>query len=259
MTRGDTAHEGGEKAQSAHYDQIGVAYDAHYADPTSERYRELFVSRPLLGSLDLNGRQVLEAMCGSGSTASYLLSKGARLTGLDISANLISAFHARWPEARAVQGSILATGFAANTYDCVVVVGGFHHVQPLVQTALDEAFRILKPGGYLCFAEPHSGSLPDLIRRRWYKLDPLFERDEQALDLGVLEASNRGRFEFILKSFAGNLAYLLVFNSLVFRVPIGLKRFYAPILLRLESILRRVQGPRSSCFVICQWRKRAAR
>src|SRR6185503_10270686 len=165
------------------------------------------------GSLDLRGRDVLEAMCGSGSTAAYVLSKGAHLTGLDISAKLMSVFRARWPQARAVQGSILATGFAANSYDCIIVVGGFHHIQPLVQEAIDEAFRILRPGGYLCFAEPHSGSIPDLVRRYWYKFDPLFERAEEAIDLGALEAKNAGRFDFVFTRFAGNLAYLLVFNS----------------------------------------------
>jgi SAM-dependent methyltransferase len=258
MSEEDGAPRRGESGQGAHYDKIGVAYDAHYSDPTSERYRDLFVNGPLLENLELRDREVLEAMCGSGSTASYILSKGARLTGLDISANLISVFRTRWPQARAVQGSILATGLAPNSYDCIVVVGGLHHVQPLVQDAIDETFRILKPGGYLCFAEPHAGSLPDVLRRRWYKFDPLFEHDEKAIDLGVLEADNHRRFEFVSKRFAGNVAYMLVLNSLVFRVPIGLKRFYAPILLRLESVIGRVQGRRLSCFVLCQWRKRTA-
>jgi SAM-dependent methyltransferase len=258
MTEGADATRSGQSPQGTHYDEIGAAYDAHYSDPTSERYRELFINGPLLGNLDLQGRRVLEAMCGSGSTAAYLLAKGATLTGLDISEKLIAVFRARWPQARAIQGSILASGLAPNSYDLVVVVGGLHHVQPLVQEAIDEIFRVLVPGGYLCFAEPHSGSLPDVVRRRWYRLDPLFERAEQAIDVDALEAHNAERFELITRRFCGNVAYLFVFNSLVFRVPIRLKRFYAPILLTLEAMLARFQGRRLSCFVLCQWKKRAA-
>lgn len=257
MSKTDGTPTNVERTQGTHYDCIGATYDAHYSDRTSERYRDLFVNPPLIGTLDLRERNVLEAMCGSGSTASYALAKGARLTGLDISTELISAFRSRWPPALAVQGSILATGFVADSFDCVFVVGGLHHVQPFVQGAIDETFRILKPGGYLCFAEPHSGSLPDLVRRRWYKLDPLFESGEEAIDIELLEANNAERFDFVFKRYAGNVAYLLVFNSLVFRVPLGLKRFYAPILFRLESFLSRTLGRRLSCFVIWQWRKRS--
>jgi hypothetical protein len=49
---------------------------------------------------------------------------------------------------------------------------------------------------------------------------------------------------------------LLVFNSLVFRVPLARTRYYAPLFLKLEAVIARVQRPWSSCFVVGQWRKR---
>src|SRR5207245_11801184 len=84
-----------ERLQSAHYDEIAREYDRHYSDGTSERYREQFVNGPMTEGIDLNGRDVLEPMCGSGSTAQYLLSKGAHLSALDVSHALTQTFKSK--------------------------------------------------------------------------------------------------------------------------------------------------------------------
>ena len=245
-----------ERLQSAHYDEIAREYDRHYSDETSERFRERFLNNPLTGGIDLNGRDVLEAMCGSGSTAQYLLSKGARLCGLDISPALMETFKQKWPAATAVCASILDTGLPDASFDAVFVVGALHHVQPHLDAAIDEVYRLLRPGGYFCFAEPHAHSIPDTVRRFWYRFDRLFERNEEAIDIDDLKAKNAGRFDFITTRYSGNIAYLLVYNSMVFRVPVSWKRVYAPPLLAAEAAINRVLSRRISCFVVCQWRKK---
>src|SRR6266581_1635280 len=60
-------------------------------------------------------------------------------------------------------------------FDAVFITGGLHHVHPNVAGAMAEIHRILKPGGWLCFYEPHTGSMADLVRRLWYRVDHLFE------------------------------------------------------------------------------------
>lgn len=247
-----------ENLQSAHYDEIAREYDRHYSDETSERYRERFVNGPMTEGIDLNGRDVLEAMCGSGSTAQYLLSKGARLSGLDISPALMQKFKEHWPMATAIRGSILDTGLPDQSFDCIFVVGGLHHVQPHLDEAVDEIYRILRPGGYFCFAEPHARSFPDAVRRFWYKFDRLFEANEEAIDVDDIKAKNADRFDFIATRYSGNLAYLLVYNSMVFRIPLRWKRVYAPPLLAAEAAINRVLRRGISCFVVCQWRKKPA-
>ena len=245
-----------EAAQREHYERISRDYEAHYFDSWSERYRERFINAPMLDAVDLRGRRVLEAMCASGSTTAYLLKRGALVTGLDISPRQIESFNRRWPGASSIQSSILATGLPPESFDCVVIVGGLHHVQPHVQDAIDEVRRVLVPGGMFCFAEPHSDSALDLLRRRWYSVDPLFEQGERSLDISTLESRNAAQFEVVTRRYLGNLAYLLVFNSLVFRVPSWLKDLYARPLLGLEPLLGRIQGRRTACFVVSRWRKR---
>lgn len=245
-----------ERLQQEHYDRIASEYDRHYSDETSREYRRLFWNERMTVDLELSGRQVLEAMCGMGSVTDLLLRRGACVTGLDISEAMMAGFLSRWPEARAVTASLLDTRLPAESFDVVIVVGGLHHLQPHVDAAIDEIHRLLKPGGHFCFVEPHAHSLPDRIRRIWYRFDPLFERNEQAVDLKDLELKNGNRFEFVRAEFGGDLAYLFVLNSMVFRIPLGLKRFFARPLIAIERVLQPLHGPVFSCFVVAQWRKR---
>ncbi len=245
-----------EQRQKAHYDEISAEYELHYADENSKRYLTKFMFQPMTAGINLVGAEVLEAMCGSGSAVPFLLAAGANVTGMDISPEVIASFERKWPKAKGIAGSIFESGFEDNHFDCIVVIGGFHHLHPLIDRAMDELYRILKPGGYLCFMEPHAGSLPDMARRWWYKVDNLFEKNEEAIDLDNMQTKNRSRFDFVKTIYGGNVAYLLVFNSMVFRVPLALKKFYTPPFLFLEGLIGKIQGKKLSCFVLGQWRKK---
>lgn len=245
--------------QQAHYDNIAAAYEAHYSDEWSLAYRRRFIYEPMFAGLDLSGRKVLEAMCGSGQTTEYLLERGAEVTGLDISNEVIDAFRARWKDTHAVHAvkrSLLDSGLPSGSFDCVVVVGGLHHIHPNLNLAVREIHRVLKPGGHLCFMEPHAGSLPDLVRRVWYKFDRFFSDNEEAIDMRALQRDFRSQFELKRAHYLGNLAFLLVLNSLIFRIPTKAKRFYSPLLLKLEARIEKLQGRLTSCFVVAQWQKR---
>ncbi len=257
MTEIQEVPESNEARQRAHYDRIVEAYDAHYSDEWSLLYRRRFLYEPLLAGVELRGRKVLDAMCGSGQTAEYLLSQGAHTWGLDISPHVIEEFRTKLPGAIGVQGSILNTGFEDESFDAVFITGGLHHVHPRVPEAVTEIHRILKPGGWLCFFEPHTGSFADAARRFWYRHDRLFEENEAAIDLEDVMHGNAARFDFVTTRYSGGPAYLLVFNSMVFRVPLSWKARYARPLLWLERKLERVQGKRTSCFAMAQWRKKA--
>jgi len=245
-----------EILQKRHYERIHAQYEEHYDDPCSKKYRSRFIYTPLFKDIELSGKSILEAMCGSGQTTEYLLSKGGQITGLDISSEMIKSFEKRWPQCHAICRSFFDNGIRDSSLDCVVIIGGLHHLQPRVNDAVDEVYRILKPGGYFCFVEPHKGSLPDTIRRLWMKADPLFEKNESSIDLEVLKSKNSSHFEFIKTLYSGGIAYLLVINSMVFRIPLRIKPLYAPVAMALESIFGFPKGKKLSCFMICQWKKK---
>jgi SAM-dependent methyltransferase len=245
-----------DEMQKRLYNSIASQYALHYGDRWSQDFRRRFVNEPMLGGVELSGKEVLDAMCGSGETTEYLLSRGARVTGLDISEQEIHRFQECFPTCKACCQSILSTGFEGNSFDCVVVMGGLHHVHPNCSRAISEIHRVLKPGGLFCFHEPHAGSFPDMARKLWYKHDrKRFAENEAAIDLDALKQEFSTRFAFEKEEYGGNVAYLLVMNSLMLRIPHWMKRYYSSALMPLESAIRRIQGKRLSCIVICRWRK----
>jgi ubiquinone/menaquinone biosynthesis C-methylase UbiE len=245
-----------ESKQAEHFDRLARMYEGHYSDPTGQKYRNKFINEKLFDKIDLSGRDVLDAMCGSGQTTGYLMSRGARVTCLDISPQLIETLRRKWPGCTALSASILDTPFDDETFDCVAVVGGLHHVHPDVDGAVDEVYRILKPGGFFCFMEPHAGSLPDAARKLWYRWDPLFEANEASIDLEAMAVKNQNRFICSKNRYGGSIAYLLVLQSLVFRMPLFLKRLYAPPLMLLESAISPFLHKRLACFALARWQKR---
>ena len=244
-----------EIVQKEHYDSIAHKYNEHYGDTYSLAYRKKFINEPMLQSINISGRKVLDAMCGSGETTGYLVQANAAVTGLDISEEEIHKFRERWPQCTAQCGSIFSSGFEDNTYDCVVVVGGLHHLHPNISEAIDEIYRILKVDGYFCFMEPHKGSFPDRVRKYWYKRDKLFAENEASVDIRKIKLEYSSKFKLTKEYYGGNLAYLFVLNSLVFRIPVILKPFYAPMFFLLESVIGKFQRKWSSCFAICQFKK----
>lgn len=244
-----------ERQQQQHYDSIAAAYEVHYSDEWSVEYRRRFIYEPMFAGLDLAGKQVLDAMCGSGQTTSYLLTRGANVTGLDISTEVLDTFQARWRGAKAVKRSLLDSGLPDNTFDCVAVVGGLHHIHPNLKAAVGEIHRVLKPGGHFCFMEPHTGSFADTVRRIWYRFDRFFSDNEAAVDIALLQKDFDERFLLRRAEYLGNFAFLLVLNSLIFRIPPGSKKLFAPALMKLEPAVNKLQTKLTSCFVVAQWQK----
>jgi SAM-dependent methyltransferase len=245
-----------ERQQQQHYDEIAVDYEAHYSDEWSLEYRRRFIYEPMFAGLNLAGANVLDAMCGSGQTTEYLLARGANVTGLDISNEVIEQFQARWANATAVNRSLLDSGLPDSAFDCVVIVGGLHHIHPNVKRAVAELHRVLKPGGHLCFMEPHSGSLPDLVRRVWYRFDHFFSDNEASIDVKRLQREFQSDFQLKRVRHLGNVAFLLVLNSLIFRLPHRAKKLIAPFLMKVEPLINALQTKLTSCFVVTQWQKK---
>ncbi len=244
-----------ETLQREHFDSIMTQYESHYDDEWSQKFREEFINAYLFRELSLSGKNVLEALCGSGQTTPHLLSKGAMVTGVDISPEAIASFRSRWPTCDALCASILDSQLPDNSFDYVVVMGGLHHMHPHVNKTISEIYRVLKPGGYFCFCEPHKGSLPDLFRGWWYKHDRFFAENEASIDLEHLKHDFSSQFSPIREAYLGNIGYLFILNSLIFRLPLKLKSFYSPPLLWLERMITHLQGKMLSCYAVSQWQK----
>jgi 2-polyprenyl-3-methyl-5-hydroxy-6-metoxy-1,4-benzoquinol methylase len=100
------------------------------------------------------GMTVLEYGCGTGMFSRLLAESGIVLRAVDLSPDLIAEAQKDPDTNISFQvGDIESLAFPKESFDAVVGSSVLHHVN--VEKALTEAFRVLKPGKRLAFAEPN--------------------------------------------------------------------------------------------------------
>jgi ubiquinone/menaquinone biosynthesis C-methylase UbiE len=110
---------------------------------------------------DFKGKKVLDVGSGNGYVLSKYATEGAEVYGVDITPAGIDLCRKRF-EYLGLKGDFRvadaqALPFDDNTFDCVCSMGVLHHV-PNTQKAVDEIFRVLKPGGRLIVMFYHRNS-----------------------------------------------------------------------------------------------------
>ncbi len=101
------------------------------------------------------GAHALEIGCGTGLFTEMFAGTGAEITAVDISPDLLRFARERGlPESRVrfLEKSFTDCG-SEGPFDAVIGSSILHHLQ--LPDALERIFRLLKPGGVLCFAEPN--------------------------------------------------------------------------------------------------------
>lgn len=132
------------------YDKIAEQYD-EWSRPSSKLENEAeideFISHVKLGS------HILDAGCGSGIVARYLIDIGYQVTGIDISQKMLDLAKHRVPEATFVVGDMTALDFEDGSFDGIVSTFAVFHVPRAEHYRLFLDFhRILRKGGALLFS-----------------------------------------------------------------------------------------------------------
>ena len=120
---------------------------------------------------DVNGLSGVDIGCGEGHNTRLLAGRGARVAAIDISEVFIQ--YARQTEQRGPLGidyliaSAVELPFADATFDFATGFMSFMDI-PETERVLAEAYRVLKPNGFLqfsiehpCFSTPHRRNLRD--------------------------------------------------------------------------------------------------
>lgn len=244
--------------QRHHYERIHNDYERHYYDPTSMAFRNRFVYDVMFEGIDLNGKRVADLASGSGHNSLAVLERfpAASVTGFDISPSACRGYR-ELVGAQAHEIDLTAGTDPGMRFDAAIVVGGLHHCVSDLAGTFRTIGALLDRGGLLLMYEPNSECVLEALRRLWYRHDRYFDAaTEHALAHGEIAAiASADSFSPIACRYSGGPAYFLILNSLVFRIPLGLKRYLAPPLFLLEAAYNRL--PWKACFptFIARWRK----
>ena len=244
--------------QAQHYDRILDDYDRHYYDPYSLQYRERFILNPLLHNLHLHGKRVADLASGSGETSLYLAQRfrGIELHGFDVSPQACRRYEAR-VGAPSRQLDLTLGHYDGPLFDAAVIMGGLHHCAKHLPATLQTIRKMLAPGGALLMFEPNRDYMLEPVRQFWYGRDHYFDEDaEAALSHDELLAAADGAFTCERVQYFGGPAFFLIYNSLVLRVPHGLKARISPALMKAESLYERLPGRWAFASFLARWTRR---
>ncbi|NUO00835.1 MAG: class I SAM-dependent methyltransferase [Saprospiraceae bacterium] len=143
-----------EKILSA-YEQMAERYNALIDHKPHNAYYDRPNTLELIPQIE--GKSILDAACGPGKYAEILLSKGASITGFDISPTMVQLAKERNPDA----GDFFVHDLSMpchmledESFDVVLCALALHYVQDWTLT-IREFYRVLKPKGILVISIEH--------------------------------------------------------------------------------------------------------
>jgi SAM-dependent methyltransferase len=119
------------------------------------------------------GVHALELGCGTGLFTEFFAATGARITAIDLSDDLLAFARARSLDPSRVQFQLgrFEDLRGAEPFDAVVGSSVLHHLD--LHDAIENAIRLLKPGGRFSFAEPNMLN-PQVFLERQFSFLPIF-------------------------------------------------------------------------------------
>jgi ubiquinone/menaquinone biosynthesis C-methylase UbiE len=132
-----------EKIQQ-HYDTIADVYDNHY-DRRKGRCYHTHISNNVIKTLPKTGT-LLDLGCGTGLFVEKYLMYGGNAVGIDLSRKMIERAHRRCSSCNFAVSTAEKLPFADESFDAVSSLLVFTYLKD-PSAMLDEAYRVLKPGG----------------------------------------------------------------------------------------------------------------
>ena len=142
---------GGQPCGSSDVQDIEERYTKEYFDTLAARryeYEDWFMAE--FDAMDLQGKKVLEIGYGQGSDHLQLAKRGAILSGISLAPKdeEITRMHLELNgyHSDLITGDCENLPYEDNLFDMVYTFGAIHHT-PNMEKAVDEIYRVLKPGG----------------------------------------------------------------------------------------------------------------
>jgi len=148
---------------------------------------------------DINGKKILDIGCGTGRIIQDLLDKGADITGVDVSTEMLKIAEKKFPNSNFVEADIRELPFKDNTFDIVICTFVIVHLKQVeLEGAFDEVYRILKPGGSFILTNINQKKAPKLKVKN---IGEIVIKSYYHMPEHVIEALNNCRFSIETEDF----------------------------------------------------------
>lgn len=152
--------------ERAAHDRIASSYETFFAPITAN------AAIPLLDAVHASvGTRLLDIATGPGVIAAHAARRGASVTGIDISPQMVALAARISPNCTFLEADVASLPFEASSFDAVVCAFGIGHF-PSATIALRECGRVLTPDGRLAVAW---WDLPDRNRLQGVMLEAIQE------------------------------------------------------------------------------------
>ncbi len=135
------------------FDDWPERYEAWFDTPIGKLVREVEGEAvfDLLGTV--SGEHILDAGCGTGVFTTDIVINGAKVTGLDISHPMLRAAARKMPREgfSPVEGDMRRLPFKDGIFTRAVSITALEFIED-ARTAVEELFRVTRPGGYILVA-----------------------------------------------------------------------------------------------------------
>ena len=163
--RGLLARYDSDLAQPLDVPEYGLAEGYRLWSQSYDAPLRLFpVEEPAVHALlsDLPPGRVLDAACGTGRHALWLMGRGHEVIGVDASPDMLAKARGKLPAARLEPGDLTAMPVGDAAVDAVLCALALVHV-PDLRPAFAEFARVVRPGGRIVISDVH----PFLVALGW--------------------------------------------------------------------------------------------
>ena len=194
-----------------YYNQLASKYDDNRFNNTYGQYlhaqEQVILKRILKGiSKDL----ILDMGCGTGRFLEFAHH------GVDFSEGMLQEAKSKFPNRQLKIGDIRQLPFEDNSFDAVYSLHVFMHLDmATVEAAIQEAYRVLKPNGFLIF------DFPSKARRKLINYKKEGWHGNTALDVDMVQSMSNGLFE--VKGYDGVLCFP------IHRIPVKWRSYFIKI------------------------------
>ena len=127
-------------------------FEKYFVNRTSKKRNIIPIER-ILSNINLKEvNKVMEVACGAGFLSKYLAQEHKwNVIGIDVDPKQIeraNKYKEDIPNVHYYEANVQKLPFEDNSFDMIVSIDAFHHIIGILDVAINEIVRVLKPGGY---------------------------------------------------------------------------------------------------------------